>query len=104
MKTKFQNEIRGLYFNNGIQAIAKIVDEDEHFLYVENLLGLQLTMGNDGNSSPMVHLEDFTPFAVIEKEGLTTRIPQSSVMIVFPVEERLLAGYKKRTSRIVTFS
>lgn len=94
MNNKFLGEIKGIYFNNGIQGIARIIEEDEHFMYVEDLLGLQLQQNPDGN--PVVSLEDFTPFAVIEDKGLETRIPQSSIMLLFPVQEQLLAGYKKR--------
>jgi len=94
-----KKDIVGLYFNNGIQGIATIKDEDEQFIYVEKLLGIQLQQGPDGN--PQVFLEDFTPFAIIEDEGLVSRIPQSSIMITFPIQEQLLAGYKKRTGQSI---
>ena len=92
-----RKDIVGLYFTNGIQGIVTIKDEDEHFIYGEKFLGIQLQQGPDGN--PQVFLEDLTPFATIHDEGLDVRIPQSSLLTTFEVQEQLIAGYKKRTGQ-----
>lgn len=44
MKHKLINkgEVVGIYFNNGIQAMAYVEDYDDNFLSVTNLLGLQI--------------------------------------------------------------
>ena len=99
---KYQNEIVGLYFNNGIQGIGTIVEEDENFMWVENLLGIQVHADSNDANKTKLSLEDFTPFTIIQKEGLTTRIPHSAIMLTFPPVDIILSGYKQRTSRIIT--
>ena len=93
------SEVKGIYFNNGIQAAAKIMSEDDRYIVVENMLGIQLNMQDPEH--PMVSFEDMTPFAYIEKYGLDTKIPRSSIMFLFPLERQLSDGYNKRTSLIL---
>ena len=105
------SEITGIHFINGMQVIARVVKEDEHYVHVEDMLSLQLMQRQDANGQPMVDengqpipflylSEEFTPYTDIEKSGLTTKVPRSTIFFFFPPKEDILKGYKNRTSRI----
>ena len=99
------SEVKGLLFVNGVQALATVIKEDENFLYVENMLALQMTpptLDEHGNEigPAKVYFDDFTSFAELTKTGLDTKIPWSSIMFPFQPEARILIGYKNRTSLI----
>jgi hypothetical protein len=93
-------EIKGLYFTNGIQALATIVAEDDYCFTVENMLALQIN--SDDPANPKLYFEDFTALAELSKTGLDTKVTRSTVMFTFPPEAKILAGYKARTSLILT--
>lgn len=110
--------VKGILFANGVQALATVVKDDGNFLYVENMLALQMTQATykvDGNGQYILdngqpvedepsklYFEDFTAFADIKKTGLDTKIPWSAVQFPFDPDYRILEGYKNRTSLIVS--
>jgi hypothetical protein len=100
----------GILFNNGVQVVARLVKEDDKFMYVENMLALQLradvdesgnpVLGADGQPMSKLFFDNYLDFAENTKTGIDTRIPWSSVTFPFPVESRILHGYVQRTSLI----
>jgi hypothetical protein len=103
------SDVKGLLFANGVQALAIVRKEDDHFLWVENMLALQMKVDDEEGEAamkerrdpvPKLYFEHFTPFAELAKTGLDTKIPQSAIMFTFLPEARILAGYKNRTSLV----
>lgn len=100
-----KNEIRGIWLNDGTVAVAKVMDETDHFLVVENMVVLvteEVPVRNNAGEvegiKTKVSFEDIMPFAEIVKSGLDTKLPQSSVRFTFKIPRDLEAGYKQRTS------
>jgi hypothetical protein len=74
------SEIKGIFFNNGIQGIAKIIEDtsDPDNYTVENLNQI-VTYQQDQETK--LTFEAMTPFANLEKKGLDTKIPKSSCFL-----------------------
>jgi hypothetical protein len=105
--------IKGLIFNNGVHAIAKVSDPVNGLMKVEDLLIINMRDSGktdiEGKPVHAVTFEDVTDFAKINtimrgtvetSAGIDGEIPVSSIMIFFPVEPRIEKGYLNRTSRI----
>lgn len=102
-----KNEIRGIWFLDGSVTVAKVMEETDHFLVVENMLLLiaqevpadvDPESGRPNRMKTQIHFDDMMPFADIVKTGLDTKIPQSAIRFTFKLPRDLETGYKQRTS------
>lgn len=102
-------EYKGLFFNNGIQGIAKIVGETDFEYKVENLMQIigqvqevhDKATGEvlkDENGHPvtklMVTFEPISQYADMSDKGIKTSVPKASVLAPFPLENGLKNGFR----------